>query len=111
MKCLEELGISPAPWHVGEDIGNGTIDDIYDSGFGDESKSALVVYNGGMCLADANMMSAAPDMYDAIWDILFKGTRITNCRNCKGAELGNCKTCPLGKARASLAKASGVDVK
>lgn len=109
MKKLEELGISPAPWKYigyhyhknGEYIHLGEV--RVEGG-----KRQIVV---DISQPDAQIMSAAPDMYDAIWDILFKGTKITNCRNCKGNELGNCKKCPLGKARAALAKASGVDVK
>ena len=108
MKKLEELGISPTPWKYigyhyhknGEYIHLGEV--RVEGG-----KRKIVV---DISQPDAAIMSAAHDMYAAIWDILFKGTKITNCRNCKGHEIGNCKTCPLGKARAALAKASGESV-
>ena len=97
MKKLEELGISPAPWKVG---GDG-----YDVA-NDENEIITDEYDQ-FSRADARLIAAAPELYEAVWDILFKGTRITNCRNCKGAEFGNCKTCQLGKARAALAEAAG----
>ena len=103
MKKLEELGISPSPWKY-----IGYHDHKHDLHLGEvrveDGRRKLLT---DIFQPDAQIMSAAPDMYAAIWDILFKGTKITNCRNCKGHELGNCKKCPLGKARAALAKASG----
>ena len=104
MKKLEELGISPAPWKVCEERSLGG--DVVGVECADV-KADLVAGDVILKEADANMMSAAPDMYDAIWDILFKCTKITNCRNCKGNELGNCGGCPLGKAMAALEKAGG----
>ena len=106
MKRLEELGISNAPLkYVGyQNHSNGKYIHL-----GEVRTSDGKHLVSGMSQPDAMIFAAAPDMYDAIWDILFKGTKITNCRNCKGHELGNCKTCPLGKARAALAKASGED--
>ena len=104
MKKLEELGISPSPWkYIGYNEHKN----------GEYIHLGEVRVEGGMQIVvdipqpDAQIMSAAPDMYDAIWDILFKCTKITNCRNCKGHELGNCGGCPLGKARAALEKAGG----
>ena len=117
MKKLEELGISPAPWKVKQDSGydreSGDFN-TYDSVCNAEGK-VMVEWENGESYGDvwptsepdASLIAAAPDMYAAIWDILFKGTKITNCRNCKGHELGNCGGCPLGKARAALEKAGG----
>lgn len=104
MKKLEELGISPTPWKVCDErsLGGDVI------GIECAEKFAYLVA-GDVILkeADATIMSAAPELYQALWFQCFGNTGVGNCRNCKGAELGNCKTCPLGNARAALAKASG----
>lgn len=111
MKKLSELKISPAPWRkavnnfgMGENI-------IWDA------RAKRVAYSGiDSCFsfenqtANHNMMVAAPDMYAALWDLLFGDNGTANCRKCKGAELGNCKTCHLGKARFALEKAAGEDI-
>lgn len=105
LKKLEELGISPAPWKPADDgIG---YKDIWSNLRCAEPCEGEAIIAESVSEKDAQIMSAAPDMYDAIWDILFKCTKITNCRNCKGHELGNCGGCPLGKAMAALEKAGG----
>lgn len=106
LKKLEELGISPSPWrHTDDGMGYRDIkcechlpSDDYE---GEDIIAELVEEK------DADMMIASTDMYDALWDLLFGNTGTTNCRNCKGHELGNCGGCHLGKAIAALEKAGG----
>ena len=97
MKKLEELGISPTPWRTVDGFGRKFVVD----------KNGKIVSSD--CKKDENafIISAASELYKALWFQCFGNTGVGNCRNCKGAELGNCKTCPLGNARAALAKASG----
>lgn len=102
MKKLEELGISPAPWRIGDENIDGMVDDVFDSGFGDESNSALVVYDGGMSAADARLIAAAPKLYK--W-LAFAVERYK-------CETRSCNNCPNGKcwvvdAKAALAEAAG----
>ena len=97
MKTIEELGISPWPWKL----------------FGEH----MVCYKNGMCVcnnegdfhtvSDARLIAAAPDMYDALWDLLFGDPGC--CKVCKVREHGHCKTCPLGKAKAAIEKAGGAE--
>lgn len=112
MKKLEELGISPAPWKYigyhyhknGEYIHLGEV--RVEGG-----KRQIVV---DISQPDAAIMSAAPDMYAALWKQCFGETTTVNCGKCGGDDHGvECcsKTCPLYDARMSLAKASGVYVK
>lgn len=103
LKKLEELGISPAPWKH-------TFYNTHENG---RYTHLGEVWNGDMRKIvvdqkqpDAQIMSAAPDMYDALWDLLFGKTGY--CNVCKGHELGNCPTCPQGKAMAALEKAGGL---
>ena len=105
MKKLEELGISPAPWSVFDKLTDGFVGGIECA----EKNEDIVAGDVILKEADANMMSAAPDMYDALWQQCFGETGTVNCRICSGADLCKCDTCPLGKARAALAKASGED--
>lgn len=110
MKRIDELGISPCPWWIGK------LDELFFYGSivcnTKDGKKIVATsnYSFDCHKADDLIMSAAPDMYDALWDLLFGNIGTANCRKCKGAELGNCKTCHLGKARAALAKAAGEEV-
>ena len=104
MKKLEELGISPAPWKCIRYKWNSNGKCIH---FGEVRFADGVKLVSDIRQPDAQMASAAPELYEALWFQCFGETGVGNCRNCKGAELGNCKTCPLGKARVALAKASG----
>lgn len=108
MKCLEELGISNAPLkYVGyQNHSNGKYIHL-----GEVRTSDGKHLVSGMSQPDAMIFAAAPDMYDALWQQCFGETGTVNCRICSGADLCKCDTCPLGKARAALAKASGVYVK
>ena len=101
MKKLDGLGISPAPWKARMDF---WIDDA-DGDF--VFTDSCVANHKETTHANARLIAAAPELYQALWFQCFGNTGVGNCRNCKGAELGNCKTCPLGNARAALAKASG----
>lgn len=101
LKKLEELGISPAPWKV---IPYTLCGDIC---FANEE--TMFLSDRGIeppKIADARLIAAAPDMYDALWDLLFGKTGY--CNVCRGHELGNCKECDYGKAMAALEKAGGV---
>lgn len=107
MKKIEELGITRAPWRLflGKPIGDDKLSRLIQAAPGKPCYTIGEIYE----VQDAQMASAAPELYEALWFQCFGNTGVGNCRNCKGAELGNCKTCPLGKARAALAKASGED--
>lgn len=104
LKKLKELGISKFPWKLS----------LYNEHRNGRYLHLGEVWNGDMrkivvdqTQPDAQIMSASPEMYAALHTLLFSNTGTTNCRNCKGHELGNCKKCPLGKARAALEKAGG----
>ena len=106
MKRLDELGISPAPWRIGEEDCDGIVEDILDSGFGDESISGLVVYDGCMDKADASLIAAAPKLYEALREALK-----SYCEGCNDFvnEDQRCDPCecPARKWRAVLAEAAG----
>lgn len=106
MKKLEDLGIDPTPWkcicyieHKGGDAEDLHLGEVK---FSDRRKLCYDISQ-----PTAHIISASPDMYEALWDLLFGDNGTANCRKCKGAELGNCKTCHLGKARFALEKAEG----
>ena len=109
MKKLSELTISPAPWSFADD-GIGEYD-IRCSGvsYGEDYEGDDIIAQS-VQKKDAPMLAAAPDMYEALWDLLFGDIGTVNCRKCKGAELGNCKTCHLGKAREAMEKACDMEV-
>ena len=95
MKTIEELGISPWPWKL----------------FGEH----MVCYKNGMCVcdnegdfhtvSDARLISAAPELYAALWDLLWGDSGC--CKICKERELGNCNTCPIRNVKAVMGKAGG----
>lgn len=98
MKTLEELKISPTPWKLRHYT-------VLDADYNEVKASSSVPAEEDT--ANNLIMLAAPDMYEALRDLLFGNHGAANCRKCKGAELGNCKTCRLGKARFALEKAEG----
>ena len=104
MKTLGELGISPWPWrYMGYyNLKNGECIPLGEVKSADGNKLCYDIPR-----KNAHIVSAAPNMYEALWDLLFGDIGTVNCRKCKGAELGNCKTCRLGKARFALEKAEG----
>ena len=114
MKKIEELGISPLPWHVGEKS-EGWYWQKVTSGEGSEKK---VVCDTNTNFPEAGerdrlLIAAAPDLYAALWFQCYGETGIGNCRNCLGmnAEHGNCKGCPMKGARDALLKAGGEEAK
>ena len=106
MLTIEELKLSPIPWSVNP-CANKVYADVDDAG----GNKITEIDSGVMCIEDARIMSAAPEMYKVIWDLCFGETTTVNCDKCGGNDHGieRCsKTCPLYKARVSLAKASGM---
>lgn len=106
IKPLSELKISPSPWrHTDDGMG---YRDIKCSCPTSEDYEGEDIIAEAVDKIDANMMVASPKLYDELWKLCFgEHTGSVNCRNCKGAELGNCKKCNLGGARAALLEASG----
>lgn len=116
MKKLDGLGISPAPW-------NKVLDE-----FGDEEAQyqvavadarfpvGAVTLSGNYCEADARLIAAAPDLYDALQQIVqcwgcsvFSegGMSCDTPLYCKHAGCGP-ETCPVFlRAKSALAKAAG----
>ena len=104
MKSIDELGISPAPWRIGEEDCDGIVEDIMDSGFGDESIAGLVVYDGCMDKADARLIAAAPELYECLRKVV--NDVVCRCAT-KDCDKCNMALCWVKKAKAVLAKASG----
>ena len=109
MKKLSELGISPMPWKarkVSREEGF-TDFEVYDD------NGNYVLFDGDAGCANCNFIAAAPELYEVIWNICFGNSTTVNCAKCGGNDHGDgiehcSKDCPLYKARAALAKASGI---
>lgn len=109
MKTIEELGISPTPWSVVYDPDNGVpyrIECTRPKGL----SNRVLDDCDGILDPDANLIAAAPKMYEELWKVCFGDGDTINCRKCTGAKLGNCKSCSLYGARSALAEASGESV-
>lgn len=105
MKRLDKLNVSAYPWKVEYSKDIDRVISIRDA-----NGKLIVETDGGYYppeRPDAMLMSSAPNLYDALWFQCFGDTGTVNCRNCQGMNMGNCGTCPLGKAREALALASG----
>lgn len=92
MKTLAELGISPAPWYVGE-----------------TNKKRALIDNTGFILAnttgnpcDADLLTAAPDLYECLYEAVEY-----HCSKCPAHGCGCNKDCLFYKWRAALEKAGG----
>lgn len=110
MKTVDELGISPMPWRVGD----------YDK-FEDDREircDSTLRKNGSKVVAecnyhfpeyknDARLISAAPELYDCL-----RSATIAECRGC--THKSDCHDyiipCPIRRWRKALAKASGEEV-
>lgn len=96
IKPLSELQISPSPWYINDHASVLDRDCVIISG-----------QYGPFNWHNARLLAASPKLYDELWKLCFgEHTGSVNCRNCKGAELGNCEKCNLGGARAALLEAS-----
>ncbi len=100
MKKLEELGISPAPWNVKKESSGYYIANAEDTGV-----ASLVRYYSNLeCIkADARLIAAAPELYDALHDVV---------AYCESTHLVPSERFGkvLEKAKSALAKAAGEEV-
>lgn len=113
MKKLEDLGISPVPWWIGNKDELFFYGSIVCNTKDGKKIVATSNYSFDCHEADDLILSAAPDMYSALWDVCFGESATVNCAKCGGNDHGDSiehcsKTCPFYKARAALAKANGV---
>lgn len=91
MKALEKLGISPTPW----------MPDYVDCAVLDKN-DRNVLLNTGLCEeANIKLVSAAPDLYDALRHIYF----VFGKESCTPKEASHA----LNKAAIALRKAGGTD--
>lgn len=110
---IENFGIFPAPWKYDGTSTGGKI--IGQKSTGRRWEIAEVFYSNSDDETSANacMLSAAPELYSALWDHCFGESTTVNCAKCGGNDHGDgiehcSKDCPLYKSRAALAKASGI---
>ena len=88
MKTFEELGISPTPWTF-YDEGTRNAEPTY------TVRSPIRVISHGLFIEDASFISAAPDMYVALRELI---NAVLNGDPCHDA---------IQRGKAALAKASG----
>lgn len=103
MKKLSELGISPAPWWVGKK-GDGFFFGMITCNTKDGKKTvATSNYNFDEHKADDLLIAAAPELYDALYDVV---------AYCESTHLVPSERFGkvLAKAKAALAKASGEEI-
>lgn len=117
MKTLEQLGISPAPWNVGDAIPYFEEHVVYTENHrhNDGSRHNKVIATCNQYfeerIADARLIAAAPDMYEALYEAVKE--KCTECHQINdyesdiGIEWQMCEGCPVKKWRAALAKAAG----
>ena len=107
MKRIEELGISQWPWKT-EFCELNDEKSPFVVGTGDNVSSL----DGQFCESDANLIAAAPELYEALRDAI-----IAECIGCRYCGLNpkyecnnhDCRQAPA-KWRAAIAKAAGEEV-
>ena len=99
MKKLEELGISPTPWKVCDErsLGGDVIGIECAEKFADLVAGDVILKE-----ADATIMSAAPELYECLYEAVY-----FHCSRCPAHGCGCNKDCLFHKWRLALAKASG----
>lgn len=104
MKKIEQLGISPAPWRKqGNSLITGTIiasdgTDVIDYGW----NRYLIGKYGDQ---NARLISAAPDLYEALRECLEVLDEVEECFQ----EVDEETSKMMGKARAAIEKAGGAE--
>jgi len=103
MRTIDELGISPAPWHKYETKDSVCVDDcnsriVHHSGIGFE--------NG---IANARLIAAAPDCYKALFDLVLYGETILDWDTAP-THIKASFMLKIKNAKKALAKASGEEV-
>ena len=103
MSDLKKAKFTPGPWVVEID---------YDTEIeicadvrpdGDYISIATIENNSKKAKADANLISAAPDLYKAL--ILFIRANAPSCRNCEEMGEAWCSDCPINIAKHEAVKA------
>lgn len=113
MKPIEELGISLTPWKVeswqtADDAG---VEVRSDAG---EDVCQLPIWRDQQTrTANANILAASPDLYEALWDCCeeVNEREVPRCYACRRGADGHCMARGVCKVYRALAKASGEDVK
>jgi len=102
MKPLNELGISPWPWRTSSNVS-----DVYNA----DNTVTAVVYGGESIRANARLMSAAPELYDALQGLVEEMCK--DCPCCEDMATLEChdRKCSVNNCKAVLLKAAGEEKK
>lgn len=98
MKSLKDLGISPAPWKVTSDLALRVMSASREQVADDRGMAASDV---GVLLANIRLIAAAPELYEALREIVADSKCGLSCGLC-GVD-----KCKLRRAVAILEKAGG----
>lgn len=113
MKTLEELGISPAPWHAGNYDDIEETNEVYcPSELRKGGKKTVCSTNSNLknAVADARLIAAAPELYECLREAVDEYMEV--CEFHHFYECDDCGVgCPAKEWRAVLAKAAGEEGK